>query len=273
MTFTLKPILISMLLLFSCNTGKLNILTSIDHEIDEASAIEIVKGFNLFWTIEDSGNQNYLFGLNQKGNIAKKIRIKNAKNKDWEDLTSDSLGNIYIGDFGNNHKKRKHFSIHKVQHSDLDSDEAIAKTTNFSLPKDMASEDFEAFFLLNNNFYIFSKNAKKSTLLRVANKEGKQKAKLVTTFKLEGKQTKITSAAISPDKNIIVLLNHDKLWQITNFDSQNFLKGDLKKMTFDHSSQKEGICFKNDSIVYITDERTKGRESYIYTFNLKDSNY
>lgn len=272
MTSILKPIFILTLLFLSCNTGKLKIVSSIDNEIDESSALEIVKGSNLFWTIEDSGNKNFLFGLNKNGIISKKIRITNAKNKDWEDLTSDSHGNIYIGDFGNNNKKRKVFTIYKVKSKHLSLNETEAEIINFELPKAIKSEDFEAFFLLDGNFYIFSKNHKKSILLKVPNKTGTHKAKLITQFKLEGKQTRITAADISPNKSTIVLLNHDKLWKITNFKSDNFFKGDIKKLNFEHSSQKEGVCFKNENTVYISDERGKSNTSYIYVFNINSDN-
>lgn len=269
MTFTLKPIFILTLLFLSCNTGKLDIVASIDNKIDEASALEIVKGSNLLWTIEDAGNKNHLFGLNYKGNIKKKIKITNAKNTDWEDLTSDTLGNIYIGDFGNNSKKRKNLTIYKVNIDTLTTNTTTAKTISFTLPRNLEPEDFESFFLLKNNFYIFSKNQKKNLLLKVPNKVGSHTAELITKFKLDGKQTKVTSAAISPDKKTIALLNHDKLWKITNFKSDNFFEGDIEELKFEHNSQKEGICFKDDNTVYISDERSKNKASYIYSFNLK----
>ena len=268
MTFTMKPIFLLILLFLSCNTGKLDVIAEIDNEIDEASALEIVKGSNLLWTIEDAGNKNYLFGLDYKGHIKKKIKITNAKNTDWEDLTSDNLGNIYIGDFGNNSKKRKKFLIYKVRIDTLTTNKAIAEEISFTMPKKEKSEDFESFFLLENNFYIFSKNQNKSLLLKVPNKIGTHTAKLVTKFKLDGKQTKVTSAAISPDKKTIVLLNHDKLWKVNNFKSNNFFKGDIKEIKFEHNSQKEGICFKNNSTVYISDERGNNNASYIYAIDI-----
>ena len=135
MTFTMKPIFILILLCLSCNTGKLDVIAEIDNEIDEASALETVKGSNLLWTIEDAGNKNYLFGLDHKGHINKKIKITNAKNIDWEDLTSDNLGNIYIGDFGNNSKKRKKFLIYKVRIDTLTANKAIAEVISFKMPK------------------------------------------------------------------------------------------------------------------------------------------
>ena len=91
MTFTMKPIFLLILLFLSCNTGKLDVIAEIDNEIDEASALETVEGSNLLWTIEDAGNKNYLFGLDYKGHVKRKIKITNVKNTDWEDLTADNL--------------------------------------------------------------------------------------------------------------------------------------------------------------------------------------
>ena len=105
---------------------------------------------NLFYdncrsTIEDSGNDSNLFGLDSSGKIVKKITITNASNIDWEDLTSDAQGNIYIGDFGNNNEKREHFRILKINHNDLDSETAEAEIIDFTVPKKKYSKDFEAF--------------------------------------------------------------------------------------------------------------------------------
>ncbi|WP_282123661.1 SdiA-regulated domain-containing protein [Algibacter mikhailovii] len=270
MTFTMKSIFILLLLLLSCNTGDLNVIAEIDNEVDESSALEIVQGSNLLWTIEDAGNKNYLYGLSNKGKVKKKIKITNSKNIDWEDLTSDNSGNIYIGDFGNNAKKREKFTIYKVNIDTLTTNKTTAKKIHFTTPKDVKSEDYESFFLLNNNFYIFSKNHKTSLLLKVPNEIGSHKAELITKFKLDGKSTKVTAAAISPNKKTIVLLNHDKLWKITNFLSENFFEGDIEKHDFNHSSQKEGICFKDEHTVYISDERNKANVSYIYSYQFKD---
>tara|TARA_R110002049_G_scaffold30345_2_gene103950 strand:+ start:1048 stop:1848 length:801 start_codon:yes stop_codon:yes gene_type:complete len=263
-----KILLCFILLSYSCETGKLTVIASINNDLEEASAIELVKGSNLLWTIEDAGNKNNLYGLNLKGNIIRDIDIENAKNEDWEDLTSDNSGNIYIGDFGNNNKKRKNFTIYKVSDLKNIKDRATAEVIGFTLPKGVKSEDFEAFFLLDNYFYIFSKENSTSILLKVPNDIGNHVAELVTDFNLEGKHHKITSAAISPNEETVVLLNHDKLWKLSNFKPDNFFKGKVEELKFDHVSQKEGICFKNDSIVYITDERNKTEGGNIYTFSL-----
>lgn len=266
MTFTLKPLLVFTLLLLSCNTGKLDVVADLPNSLKEASAIERVAGSDLLWTIEDSGNKKKVYGLSKKGEIIRDIDINNAKNIDWEDLTSDHKGNLYIGDFGNNNKKRKNFTIYKV--TNLKTDNTTAERIDFKLPKKVNSEDFEAFFLFNNYFYVVSKEKKSSIILKIPNRIGKHTAQVISKFKLEGKHLKITGAAINRTGKIVVLLNHDKLWKITNFKADDFLKGNVEVLEFNHKSQKEGICFKNNSVVYITDEKNDNDGGFIYEFQI-----
>lgn len=266
MTFTLKPLLLSVLLVFSCHTGKLNVIADLPNSLKEVSAIEVVSGSDLLWTIEDAGNKNTIYGINKKGKLIKDIDIDGGSNIDWEDLTSDKQGHLYIGDFGNNSKNRDDFTIYKVSH--LEADETTAQRINFVLPKKVNSEDFEAFFLFNNYFYIFSKENKSCMLLKVPNVIGKHTAELISDFKMKGKRTKVTGAAINEAGNTVVLLNHDKLWKLTDFKTDDFFKGTIEEVDFKHTSQKEGICFKNNSTVYITDEKTKSEGGNLYEFKL-----
>lgn len=254
------------MILFSCNTGKLDVVTDLPSSLKEASAIEKVVNSDLLWTIEDSGNKNNIYGLDLDGNIVKDIDISNSSNIDWEDLTSDDDGNLYIGDFGNNSKNRDDFTIYKV--SDLSSEKTKAERINFLLPKKVKSKDFEAFFLLENHFYIFSKENKSCMLFKVPNRIGKHTARLAFEFNLKGKNLKITSADISDDGKTLILLNHDKLWKISDYNGDNFFEGNIQELEFDHNSQKEGICFKDANSVYITDEKDKSEGGNLYEFKI-----
>lgn len=253
-------------LLTACQSGKLNVSADLPKSLKESSAIEKVAHSNLLWTIEDSGNKNNIYGLNLKGDILKDIDIKNSSNIDWEDLTSDEEGNLYIGDFGNNSKNRDDFTIYKV--SDLSKDKTKAERINFILPKDIKPKDFEAFFLFNGYFYIFSKENKSSILFKVPNTIGLHTATLIGKHSFDGKNNRITSADICDNGKTVVLLNHDKLWQLTNFNDDNFFNGNIQELKFNHSSQKEGICFKDANTVYITDERSKSEGGNLYDFEL-----
>ncbi|WP_242116950.1 hypothetical protein [Aestuariivivens sediminicola] len=264
----MKYLLFLSVVFLSCDTGKLNLVASLNNQLDESSAIEIVEGSSLLWTIEDSGNKNNIYGIDLKGRIVKDIDVSNSKNIDWEDLTSDQFGNLYIGDFGDNNKKRKNYTIYKVNNIKDVKNKAKAQVINFKLPKGFKSKDFEAFFLMDERFFIFSKADKKNILITVPNVIGNHTAEFLTDFNLKGKDHKITSAAISANGRTIVLLNHDKLWKLTNFKGSAIFDGTIEAQVFKHRSQKEGICFKNDVTVFITDERNGPEGGNLYTFHL-----
>ena len=252
----------------SCSTGNLDVIADLPSDLPEISAVEKFPNSEILWMIEDAGNDNVLFGINFNGKIEREITIANAKNKDWEDLTTDNKNTIYIGDFGNNNKKRDVFTIYKIPNIDTISDKAVATKIDFELPKKMKSKDFEAFFLFRNQFYIFSKEHKKGVVIKVPNIEGIHTAEQVTEFEITGKRSKITSADISEDGKSIVLLNHDKAWQFSNFKDDDFFKGDKKMLDFKHSSQKEGVCFFGKNRLLITDELQGSHGGNIYSYTL-----
>ena len=259
---------LSFFLISSCDSGKLNVMADLPSSLKETSAIEKTATSDILWVIEDAGNKNNLYGLNTKGDIIKDISIDNVQNIDWEDLTSDAEGTIYIGDFGNNSKKRKSFAIYKISNPENAKATAKAEVITFKLPAGMKSEDFESFFIYNDTFYLFSKTHKKCKLFKVPNQIGDHEARYISEFKLKGKNTKVTSADISDDGKTVVLLNHDQLWKLTNYTGDNFFSGNIEAIKFDHDSQKEGINFISTNKVLITDEKTKNEGGNLYSFGL-----
>ncbi|MCK0131707.1 SdiA-regulated domain-containing protein [Flavobacteriaceae bacterium F08102] len=259
------------LLSAACQTGKLTVQANLPGNLKEISAVEITPHSPLLWVIEDAGNKNELYGLNNQGEIAVTIQIDNSKNKDWEELTTDQEGNVYIGDIGNNNLKRSIFTIYKVKTPSKKSTTIPAESIEFSLPKHIKSRDFEAFFLYKDQFYLISKEKGKAIVIAVPNIVGKHTARLVQSFKLDGKNTKITSADISDDGKTVIVLNHDNVWKLNNFSGEHFFDGTITEMPFEHSSQKEGICFKNDDSVYITDEKNKSSGGKLYQFSIKNN--
>jgi hypothetical protein len=239
----------------SCSKGGLKKIASFPLSLKESSAAEKIPGSSLIWTIEDSRNPNVLYGVNEHGNLVKEIEIVNAKNIDWEDLASESLGNIYIGDFGNNTKERDHFTIYKISNPKDIKHKTMADVITFKLPSDTETLNFEAFFIHLNHFYIINKTNKETKVFKVPNTIGNHTAEYICTLKLESEDNKITSADISPNGKTIVLLNKSMLWKITGFHSDNFCNATIENIAFNHFSQKEGICFKDNNTIYVTDER------------------
>ena len=114
----MKKILAVLTILLSCDTGELDIVADIPVLLNEVSGIEQSPNSESIWMINDSGNKPQLFLVNLEGTIEGVIDI-NAKNRDWEDLTLDLEGNLYIGNFGNNGNASKKLSILKIPKEEL----------------------------------------------------------------------------------------------------------------------------------------------------------
>lgn len=268
---------------FSCATGTLTVIADLPFVLKEASGIQIVNNSDLIWMLNDSGNPSKIYGLNTNGEIKKEIVI-NAKNNDWEDLTTDVLGNLYIGDFGNNHNYRKNLSILKILNEDLlDTENIEIERISFYFPeqqkfppkKDQLYFDVEAFFLYNNSFYLFTRsrvkgNYGKTSLYKIPTKVGNHAAIYISSFTFCGTlNCTVTSATISPDKKKVVLLSHDKIIILSGYKDDDFFSGTFLEVNLEHRSQKEGICFKDNNTLYITDERSHGNGGKLYELKIE----
>ncbi len=278
--------LLSITLSCSQTLENFSTLCALPKELKEASACEISKASPLIWTIEDNHNDNILFGFNEKGELQKKIRITNVENNDWEDLTSDDEGNIYIGDFGNNDNDRQNLAIYKINAEDLNKDETEAESvvqfyypeqTEFPPKKKDRIFDVESFLIFNDKFYLFTKNRSSkfdgTTVLYEVENNSAQKlpAKKLGSFVTceQFNHCAVTSADISPDKNKVAILSSDKVWIFTNWKGNNFLSGNVEKIELNHHTQKEGLCFKDNHTILITDEGNKTHTGNLYQLKLK----
>lgn len=275
-----------LILLLSCSgTGKyVKIIGELDK--DEISGIEYVNGSKWLWAIEDSGNKAKIHGLAENGETKHTVNIKKADNVDWEDITSDKEGNLYIGDFGNNKNDREDLVIYRVDRDDLKNDEAkVAYEVSFYYPeqekfppkKSKRFYDVESFFELNGNFYLFTKNRSarfdgRFNVYSVPNKKGKHKARLLATLNSCDVYRKcaLTGADISPDGKTAVLLSGDKIWLIEGFTEKGFTQDMMKEYKLEHYSQKEGICFKDDNTLLMVDEKPKNNSAFLYQVKISD---
>ena len=97
--FFLLGISIALLACQQQSTAEFKTLYSLPKKLKEVSGITYFPETNLIYAIEDSGNKNEIYAIKSDGKIARSIVVSNATNVDWEDITKDKSGNIYIGDF------------------------------------------------------------------------------------------------------------------------------------------------------------------------------
>jgi hypothetical protein len=235
----------------------------------------------------DSGDDPKLYVFSPETKALHEIYLLNAKNVDWEDLATDQKGNIYIGDFGNNRNQRKDLCIYKLKAPySLDADSLSALKIEFHYPDQKAFPpkphsrhfDLEAMIAFGDSLYLFTKNRTKPNdgyikLYRLPQEAGNYTAVLQDSFKIKrGRFRKsVTSAAISKDGTQLALLSMGKLRIFKDFEGTDFFNARIQKTYPIHFTQKEAIDFKNDNLLYISDEKSPLGKARIYKLRLKSS--
>lgn len=137
--------------------------------LNEISGLEKLNDSVLI-AINDSGNSPDIFFINLKGKVLKKCRVINALNNDWEDLTMDDKGNLYIADVGNNMNDRKDLCILKLNAEvAFHLDSIYVKKIYFSYvdqvqfpPKATANKfNCEAIYWKDDSLHLITKNESK----------------------------------------------------------------------------------------------------------------
>ncbi|SDQ18654.1 hypothetical protein SAMN05421664_0940 [Chryseobacterium soldanellicola] len=279
------------LLLMGCNPktqseskeDTLKVEFSLPKKLKEVSGIALSQDKKTIWAIEDQGNKNVVYGLDNSGKLVSDVLVANAENNDWEDITADSQGNIYLGDFGNNDNDRQNLAILKLDLKDASQKTAnVIQTTKyhyegqteFPPKKSHWLYDCEAFVEMNGNFYLFTKNRSKGfdgtfLVFQIPNKEGDFEAKLIGKLKLQGSYSDaaITSATINSTKDKIVLLTHKNIHVLSGFTANDFKDAKIQKISLNHNSQKEAVVFLDDKTLLIADEKDKSTGGNVYKFS------
>jgi len=106
---------------FSDNYEKPKVVGKIESsEITESSGIAASRcNENVLWTHNDSGDDAYIFALDEKGIKLGTWKVANAKNIDWEGIATrkekSGICFLYIGEIGNNKRTRDEFTIYRVK--------------------------------------------------------------------------------------------------------------------------------------------------------------
>lgn len=272
----------------SCKTQSqdLTVLFSFPKQQSEISGMVYHPQSSLLYTLEDKGNPNEIYVFTEKGTLQHTIAIGNVENTDWEDLSFDNSGNLYIGNFGNNDNKRTDLSISKIENSDLSNKNiTTTQTTKFNYPEQSAFPpkkkdllyDCEAFIATDSYFYLFTKNRSKGFdgsffVYKVPNKPGEFKAEKIAELNSGNsyENAAITGAAYNSESKTIAITTHSKVLLIPFKDDSSFNQENIKSLEYNHVSQKEAITFKDNKTLYIADEKEKKDDvgGNVYVFKL-----
>lgn len=259
------------------------LIDSLSDKVPETSGLAEFDG--LYWTINDSGGKNAIYGFDKKtGKIKSIVEIQNATNRDWETITSDN-DFFYIGDVGNNSGTRRDLVIYKVKKSQIraDSEYARAEKITFSWSDqkyfvragNSNPYDCEALLSFDDSLALFAKDwVSQNTRMYILPKtRGNYIARLDSKFEARGL---ITGADLSPDKKVVVLSGYYEfmpfLWLFWNFDGKKFFEGEKLRVEYPdfYSAQTEGVLFSGNDSILVSAERTKAWPQSVYYFSLRE---
>jgi hypothetical protein len=120
----------------------------------------------------------------------------------------------------------------------------------------------DAFIAHRSHLFLFSKNRTEpftgyTKVYKLPQRPGTYQAILYDSIYLgDGPMLNswVTSADISPDGKHLVLLSHDRLWIISNFQNKLFSEGKILRINLNHFSHKAGIAFSSNTMLYLVDE-------------------
>lgn len=227
-----------------------------DPAIQESSGIVKSRQFDgVFWTLNDSGNPLHLYAFDPKGGRIGTIDVAGATNVDWEDMTADDAGFLYICDIGNNRNRREEFTIYQVREVDPRRASQATVSTRFTFQyPEFRSPNAEACFFHQGSLYILTKEPGdgKTGLyrLRLSDPSDRTTATLAGETRME---EPVTGAALSSDGARLAVLTYASVFLFARpAEGDDFLAGPScrKAIIF---GQAEGIAWDGTGLI-VTNE-------------------
>ncbi len=127
--------------------------------VEEASGL-VYSGADSLWWHNDSGDGPVLYVTDLKGNLLRRDSLAGIRAIDWEDMTSDRAGTLYIGDVGNNRGLRTYFQIYRYRLSDGQLDSILFRYPgqDGSGRQAPGNLDTEGFFFYRDSLHFFTKD-------------------------------------------------------------------------------------------------------------------
>ncbi|UOQ96824.1 hypothetical protein MUN81_16435 [Hymenobacter sp. 5317J-9] len=228
--------------------------------VRESSGLARADTAAAFWTHGDAGTPAKLFQLELPGSLRRSFNLASLPNTDWEDLTRDGAGRLYIGDFGNNRNQRRDLAIYRLGAS---VGQPVVDTISFRYPDQHAfpprrgrrNFDCEAFYWYQDTLHLFSKDRSLRQWTKhyvLPARPGRYVATLRDSIRLN---RPITAADISPDGRTVALLAYGGVFLFENRPGRRLFDGLKRFRALPRTGQAEGLMFLSDSAFLVSNER------------------
>lgn len=237
----------------------------------------------VLWAHNDSGDRPRLFAFRRDGVAVlpnrvsdparyRGITIDNARNYDWEDITIDPDGRLYIGDIGNNDSARRNLAIYVVDEPDPVAGTPVRAVRmpfvypdqkQFPPPLPQRAFDAEALFWADGKLHLLTKRLgdRRTALYRfeTLTPGGPNVPTLMDTF--DAGMLVTGASATSDGRRLAVLGYLPSLLGLVDvvyvFERPNasgpWFSGSVRQRRFSGAQLAEGICWVGDTLL-VTNE-------------------
>ena len=266
------------------DSADIEILGELPDILDENSG-NVLTPYGTLIGHNDSGSKPRLYEYTKSGQYIRKIKVEEAKSKDWEDITADA-NYIYISDTGNNAGKRERLSVYRIPIPEQGNEdiELNAERIRFEYadrvpaanPK-LHNYDCESLIVSGDSLFVFTKNRgdKRTKSYGFPAQPGEYAVNARDEFNSGGL---ITGADLRNGHLVLVGYNRvlggfqGFIWIFWDFEGNDFFKGKYKRHDFPYLMQTEAVLFVDDEHVVVTNEEEEGgigRLHKIHIDNLK----
>ena len=168
----------------------------------------------VYWTMNDSGNAPRLYAIDATGESLGAVTLTGARNADWEDIAADGRGRLYVGDIGDNARRRRSLTIYALSEPDprTTARAAVERTFRFRYPKGHGPFDCEAMFVRGGWAYLITKETHTARLYRVRLDSRDGRTVDAEYLGPLPKASRITAADVSADGRHIAALSYLKVY-------------------------------------------------------------
>lgn len=227
-------------------------------ELTEASGLVKSRQYaGIYWTHTDSGGKPKIYAIRDTGDVVADFRIEDAVNGDWEDITTDDAGHLYIGDIGNNMGLHRARFIYKVKEPDPTADGPRTITPIEKLKYRYADDDrFDAESLMwhDGKLYIISKPRGRQPSLYILEPTGEEH--VLKPRKVTDLITRMPCAAeVSPDGSRLLICTRNEIWVYPVDENLVPIGGVKAQHVWYPSTAMEGCCFDGDDVAMMSERR------------------
>lgn len=247
-----------------------------DPRVHESSGLARSRQIpGLWWTHNDSGHTNHIFPMDVNGKaLAEPVEVVSAVNVDWEDISADERGQLWISDLGNNRNRRRDLKVYVIdepQPAEEGRPETLPDRVpvkrvlrvrypdQHAFPPQERNFDSEGIFVRNGVLYVLTKHRSdphtKLYKLEDNGGEGEQVLTYLQTFENIGM---VTGAALHPDGKRLAVLTYTGVWLFeTDGETERFLGGSVSVLpaSFRAWGQVEGIDWLDDNTLLVSNEQ------------------